>query len=172
MARHTKIWVVESEGRDKGKAFLITEMFSSKGEKWAYRALLALINTNVQLPNGFELTGMAGLAQVGMQGLTGLPWHLAEPLLNELQSCVQIIPDYPKFNMPRPLEDGEGEPGSGDLDIDEVQTRMQLRLEVFKLHVDFSAAAIQSLIERVKTVMAARQIGSDIETGQQQSSEP
>lgn len=164
MARHTKIWKVEEEGRDKGKHFLITEMLSSKGEKWAYRALLALINSNVQLPKGFENTGWAGLAHVGLQGLTGLPWHLAEPLLQELQSCVQIIPDYPKFNIPRALEDGDGEPGSGDLDIEEVKTRVALRWEVIKLHLDFSPAVMQSLIERIKGVMAARGKQSDTET--------
>lgn len=168
MARYTKIWKVEAKGRDQGKHFLITEMTSSKGEKWAYRALLALINSNVQLPKGFEQTGMAGLAQVGMQGLAGLPWHLAEPLLQELQSCVQVIPDYPKFNLPRALEDGDGEPGSGDLDIEEVQTRLQLRWEVLKLHIDFSAAVIQSLIERVKAVVAAREKESVTATEQPQ----
>ncbi len=164
MARYTKIWKVEAKGRDQGKHFLITEMSSSKAEKWAYRALLALINSNVQLPKGFEQTGMAGLAQVGIQGIAGLPWHLAEPLLHELQSCIQVIPDYPKYNLPRPLEDGEGEAGSGDLDIEEVQTRIQLRWEVLKLHMDFSEAAIQSLIERVKGVVAAREKGSITET--------
>lgn len=164
MPRHTTVWKVEAEGRDKGKHFLITEMSSSKGEKWAYRALLAIINANVKLPSGFESLGMAGLAQVGIQGLTGLPWHLAEPLLQELQDCVKIIPDYPKFNIPRDLDDGDGEPKSGDGDIEEVQTRFQLRVEVFKLHVDFSTAAIQSLIGRVKEVAAARENGSTSET--------
>lgn len=164
--RYTKYWKVETDGRDKGKTFLITEMSPSKAEKWAYRALLALINSNANLPKGFEQTGMAGLAQVGLQGLSGLPWHLAEPLLNEMFDCVQIVPDYPKFNMPRLLEDGEGEPGSGDGDIEEVLTRLQLRKEVFALHVDFSQAVIQSAIERVKAVMAAREKGSNIVTEQ------
>ena len=153
MARHTKIWKVEEDGRDKGKSFLITEMVSSKGERWAYRALLALINNNVQLPDGFERTGMAGLAQVGMQGFSGLPWHLAEPLLLEMMDCVQYLPDYPKFNLPRPLEEDAN-------DIEEVATRIQLRWEVIKLHVDFSERVIQSLIERVKGVVAARAKGS------------
>lgn len=166
MARHTTIWTVTSEGRDKGKAFLITEMLSSKGEKWAYRALLALINSNVEIPKGFESTGMAGLAQVGMQGLAGLPWHIAEPLLKELMGCVQIIPDFPKYQMARDLEDGDGEPGSGDLDIEEVQTRAQLRWEILKLHLDFSSAAMQSLIERVRAVAAGREKQSSTETEQ------
>lgn len=153
--RHTKIWKCDTEGRDKGKHFLITEMLSSKGEKWAYRALLAIINHNAELPAGFEATGWAGLAQVGFQGLTGLPWHLAEPLLDEMMGCIQIVPDFPKFNIPRMLEDGDGSPGSGDLDIEEVTTRAALRWEVFKLHVDFSEAAARSLIERVKAMLAA-----------------
>ena len=46
MARHTKIWKVEEDGRDKGKSFLITEMASSKGERWRTgRSWLSLTTT-------------------------------------------------------------------------------------------------------------------------------
>lgn len=158
------MWQVTAEGRDKGKWFKITEMFSSKGEKWAYRALLAILNNKIELPEGFESAGWAGLAQVGFQGLTGLPWHLAEPLLDEMMPCVQIVPDYPKFNLPRALEDAPEAPGGGDVDIEEPATRFQLRWEVFKLHTDFSDAAALSLIARVKAVMAAKDRESNIAT--------
>jgi hypothetical protein len=142
-------------------------MSASKAEGWAFRCLLALINNNVQIPDGIEKTGMAGLAQIGIQGLGGLPWFVAEPLLREMMECVQIIPDYPKFNVPRALNDGDGAQGSGDYDIEEVQTRMMLRWEVFKLHTDFSEAALQSLIERAK-VMAAGKKDSTIATASQE----
>ena len=153
MARHSKTWKVETEGRDKGKHFLLTEMTATRAEKWAWRALLALINNNVQVPDGFENLGMAGLAQIGLQGLTGLPWHMAEPLLNEMMDCVQLVPDFPKFNQPRPLEEDAG-------DIEEVQTLVALRWEVIKLHTDFSEAAVSSLADRIKAIAAARQSSS------------
>lgn len=152
MARHVKDWKVETEGRDKGKIFRLTEMTSSRGEKWAYRALLALAGGSAQLPEGFESTGWAGLAQVGFKGLMSLPWPLLEPLLDEMMECVQIVPDPKNLSFARDLEP---EGGQGDYDIEEITTRPALRMEIFKLHVDFSGAAIQSLRDRIKGIMAA-----------------
>lgn len=164
--RHTKIWKVEAKGRDHGKHFLITEMLASKGETWAYRALLALMSSGAQLPDDFASTGMAGLVQVGAKGLMSLPWFSAEPLLKEMMECVQIVPDYPKFNTPRALMDDPSAPGGGDLDIEEIPTRAMLRGEIFKLHADFLEAALPSLLEKVKTAIAAGKL-SDIATGSQ-----
>lgn len=151
--RRTKQYLVESEGRDKGKRFLITEMSASKAESWAYRLILALANSNTELPEGFEKTGMAGLAQIGLRGLVRLPWFVAEPLLKEMFECVQAMPDAKNLSTVRPLQAGD-DGGEGDYDIQEVTTRMNLRLEIFKLHVDFSEAAIQSLFGKAKTAAA------------------
>jgi hypothetical protein len=147
MARRTKVVPITDEGRDKGKRFLITEMVPSKAEAWAFRVLLALTNNNAEMPAGFEQTGMAGLAQIGLRGLTGLPWFVAEPLLKEMFECVQVCPDVKNLNIVRPLEPAGGE---GDYDIEEVLTRIKLRKEIFQLHVDFSSAAIQSLFGKAK----------------------
>ena len=46
MARKTATYIVESEGRDKGKQFLLTEMAVAKAEDWAIRAMLALVAVN------------------------------------------------------------------------------------------------------------------------------
>jgi hypothetical protein len=145
--RRTAIYTVETEGRDKGKRFLLTEMSASKAESWAYRVILALANSNTQMPEGFEQTGMAGLAQLGLRGLIGLPWFVAEPLLKEMFECVQILPDPKNPKFARDLEPAGGD---GDYDIEEVTTRMNLRMEIFKLHVDFSKAGVQSLLDRAK----------------------
>lgn len=151
MARRTKIFVVEDEGRDKGKRFLLTEMASSKAESWAYRLILALAHNNTDIPSAD--TGMAGLAQIGLRGLAGLPWLVAEPLLREMFECVQVLPDPKNSSFARELEPAGGD---GDYDIEEVTTRMHLRLEVFKLHVDFSTAALQSLAGKVKGARGKR----------------
>lgn len=145
MGRRTKVVTITDEGRDKGKTFLLTEMPASKAEAWAYRVILALTNSNAEIPDG--VTGMAGLAQIGLKGLAGLPWLVAEPLLKEMFECVQFQPDPKVSREPRPLEPAGGE---GDYDIEEVATRIKLRKEVFQLHVDFSSAALQSLIGKGK----------------------
>ena len=43
MARKTKIVTIAAEGRDYGKSYLLTEMPALKAEKWATRAMMALI---------------------------------------------------------------------------------------------------------------------------------
>ena len=145
MARRTKLVKITDEGRDKGKTFLITEMPPSQAEAWAYRALLALANNNVEVPDAS--LGMAALAQVGLRGLSGLPWIVAEPLLKEMMECVQVCPEPKNPSFVRPLEPAGGD---GDYDIEEIATRLKLRKEIFQLHVDFSLAAIQSLLGRGK----------------------
>ncbi|MEG4669546.1 hypothetical protein UXP85_25165, partial [Enterobacter cloacae] len=56
----------------------------------------------------------------------------ARPLLDELMKCVQAVPNPADQNIKRPLIDD---------DTEEVMTRLKLRGEVFKLHVDFLTAA-------------------------------
>lgn len=161
--RRTQTVVITEDGRDKGKRFLLTEMVASQGESWAFRVILALANNNAEMPAGFETTGMAGLAQLGLRGLVHLPWFVAEPLLKEMFQCVQVCPDPKNPHFARPLEPADGD---GDLDISEVATRIKLRGEIFKLHVNFSSAAIQSLFGKVKEAAAKR---SATATGSQKS---
>ena len=136
MARHTATYTVEDEGRDRGKNFLITEMPASRGEAWAYRALLALIAGGVELPDGFERMGMAGMAELGIKALAGLRWEVAEPLLAEMWDCIEIIPDPAKPRIFRALIED---------DVEEVMTRGKLRAEVWKLHTGFLKAAALSI---------------------------
>src|SRR6185312_7551249 len=69
VSRKTEIINVTSEGRDKGKQFIITEMPALRAERWAFRALLALAHSGVQLPEGAADGGMAVLASAGLQAL-------------------------------------------------------------------------------------------------------
>ena len=131
MARATVNYKVTDEGRDFGKTFVITEMSASKAESWAYRAILALMANGVELPDGFERMGMAGMAEVGIKALSGLKWEVAEPLLEEMWQCVQFMPDQSKPNIVRNLIEE---------DIEEIQTRIKLRIEVWKVHAGFLKA--------------------------------
>jgi len=127
---------VEDKGRDYNKAFLITEMPCAQAESWAMRVLLALMANNVELPDNFAELGMAGLAELGLRAVSGLKWETAEPLLAEMFTCVQIIPDPARPQVARDLL---------ETDIEEVLTRFKLRAEVFKLHTDFLEAVAPSI---------------------------
>lgn len=133
MARNTLIYTVTDDNRDKGKTFFLTEMPASQAESWAMRALLALLANNADLPEGLEHAGMAGMAEIGIKALSGLKWEIAEPLLNEMWECVEVIPDPSKPHIKmRMLHGGEV--------IEEISTRIKLRAEVWKLHTAFLQA--------------------------------
>lgn len=137
MARKTAMYPVKDENRDHGKVFLLTEMDADKAEDWAMRVFFALMSANVVLPDGIEELGMAGLAEIGLKALGGLKWEVAKPLVGEMFECVQIIPDPSKTHVQRALVPS---------DIEEVSTRLKLRMEVFNLHVDFSEAGVLSAL--------------------------
>lgn len=135
MARKTAMYSVKDENRDRGKMFLLTEMDADKAEDWAMRVFFALMSANVELPDGIEELGMAGLAEIGLKAIGGLKWEIAKPLVAEMFECVQMIPDPSKTHVQRSLVPS---------DIEEVSTRLKLRMEVFNLHVDFSGAGVLS----------------------------
>jgi len=143
MARNTANITITDDTRDKGKVYVLTEMPSAKSESWAARAIMAMIKSGIQLPPGFDRLGMAGMAEVGLQGLSGLKWEDAEPLLKEMLDCVQIMPDPTKPHIVRTL--------MVDEDIEELSTRIKLRAEVWKLHVGFLKAVAPSISAQLAT---------------------
>lgn len=130
MARKTETWVA-TEGRDKGKRFVITEMSAVRAEKWATRALLAIGRAGVDMPDDLAGAGMAALAYAGLKAITSCSFDDAEPLLDEMMQCVTIQPDAALDFTRATIED----------DFEEVATLVQLRDRVFGLHVGFSIAA-------------------------------
>jgi hypothetical protein len=132
MARRTATVTIDAEGRDKGKAFLLTEMSASQAERWAARAMLALARNGVEIPEGIASAGLAGVAAIGIRALGGMAFDDAEPLLADMMACVQAIPDPARPNVSRYLIED---------DIEEVATRLRLRMEVFTLHTGFSLPA-------------------------------
>lgn len=138
--RHERDWTVADDGRDKGKVFHITEMPASRAERWAMRALLALAHSGVDVGDMEELdpaSGMRGIAAaraVGgrlLKALTGLQFDEIEPLLDEMMGCVQVVPDPSKPHVRRPLMEE---------DVEDVTTRVRLRVEVLNVHLDFLQA--------------------------------
>jgi hypothetical protein len=143
MARRTSTLTITSEGRDTGKTFLITEMPASQAERWAERLLFALGRSGADIPADVLGSGFAGVAAIGLRAFAGLPWDLAEPLLQEMFTCVAIRPDPARPQVTRALVES---------DIEEVLTRLQIRDEVINLHVGFSPAAyLSKLAAALKT---------------------
>lgn len=136
MARATLNYTVTDDGRDKGKVFVLTELPASQAESWALRSLLALMAGGVEVPAGFERMGMAAMAEVGIKALSQLKWEVAEPLLNEMWQCVQVMPDPARPHVVRRLIEE---------DIEEVMTRVKLRAEIWKLHTGFLKAVAPSI---------------------------
>ena len=128
--RKTTTITIDAQGRDLGKQYFLTELPATQAEKWAIRAFLGLAKSGVEIPQEIRDMGMAGIGVVGFRMLAGMDWAYLEPLLDEMFTCVQMIPD-PNKPLPRRLVEN---------DIEEIATRMRLRIEVFKLHVDFSEA--------------------------------
>ena len=132
MARRTEEFKVEAVGRDKGKIFLLTEMSAFAAEKWAAKALLALMKSGVDVPDDIANSGTAGLASIAMAAFGGVPPESLIALLDEMMSCVQCIPDPRNPLSVRKLVEE---------DIEELVTLFEIRKRLLDLHLGFSLAA-------------------------------
>lgn len=146
MARNTKIFQITDAGRDQGKTFVLTEMPAMQAERWALRAMQALLRSNVDLPDNIADTGMAGIAKLGLKALGHVDEETFFALMDEMMGCVAYMPDPMKPNIVRPA--------TFDGDIEEVTTRLQLRAEVFQLHVGFLMAGAPSTATASSAVTA------------------
>lgn len=132
MSRKELYYTVSEEGRDKGKVFKITEAPAMQTDKWISRAMLALNRTGVKIPDEIMNLGLIGVLVGGIHKLSGVAWEDLEPLLDELMSCVMVVPTPSKSDITRKVMID---------DIEEVMTLSVLRKEVFQLHVGFSTPA-------------------------------
>lgn len=129
--------------RDYGKTFLITEMPAMQAEKWMMRALLAVGRGGPEMPPEVLAMPSAAIMAIGAaRALASMSFADAEPLLDEMMQCVEIIPDPANDLVKRPIDRD---------DIEEVPTLMTLRKEVLELHTGFSlTAALSTLGEAAK----------------------
>lgn len=130
--RREETVTIATEGRDKGKVFFLTELPAMQGEKWALRAFLALAKSGIDLPEDFGSGGMAAIALIGFKALGNVAFADAESLMDEMFTCVQIVPDAGNPQVKRKLFAE---------DIEEVSTLLTLRKQVFELHTNFSQLA-------------------------------
>ena len=122
-------------------------MSAARAEAWATRALLALARSGVEIPEDIAKAGLAGVATLGIKMFSGVRYEDAKPLLDEMMTCVMMLPTPSNPRIKRALTED---------DIEEVATIVHLREEVFSLHVNFSLRAARSkLASAVSSVTRA-----------------
>lgn len=119
---------VAEHGEDSGKNFCITKMPVMKAEKWAAKALLAIMHGNPEIPEEAASMGILGLLQIGLSGLMKCKWEDVEPLLDEMLDYVEIIPDVSKPQVKRRLFDG---------DVQDVRTIIGIRKAIWEFNTSF-----------------------------------
>jgi hypothetical protein len=157
MARKELTLTIDMPGRDVNKSFFIREMSATKAERWATRALLALLKSGIEIPEDIAQAGLAGVAAMGLRAFGGIDFSDAEPLLAEMMTCVQIIPDASRPMVKRALVED---------DIEEVTTLLRLREEVLSLHLNFSIAAFRLKLTAANQTAAESSLNT--ETSQKQ----
>jgi hypothetical protein len=76
-----------------------------------------------------------GVAAVGMKAFTGIPWELAEPLLDDMLPSFRFVMDP---NSPNPLLKHRA---LMEDDVDDMTTRFELRKVWIDMHFGFLLAA-------------------------------
>lgn len=132
MPIHVRDITIDDEGsRDHKKTYRLTEMPVLQSEKWAARAILALGQSGVDVPDEFRQRGMDAIVTVGLKALVGIEFAAAETLMDEMLECVTFVPD------PRNPESRKLFPG----DVEELATLAFLRGELMELHTGFTVRA-------------------------------
>lgn len=137
--------VIDTEGRDKGKTFLLHEMPADQGERWFFRMVLALANAGAKIPEEVLFAGAAGFADlmptfqnslmVAMRAMQGLQYDTVRPLLDEMVPLIKWLPPGTQGQLEQDILPG------ANCQIEEVTTWVKLRFELIQLHVGFSLAA-------------------------------
>lgn len=123
----------DEKNRDKGKTYKITEWPATKTERWARNVISVMARSGVELPKEAKgKSGIAALALVGITAFLRMDFEEADPLFNEMLTCVQRkMPDAGGAEVVRKLVED---------DTEEVTTILMLRSEVFRVLTGFSIA--------------------------------
>ncbi|EAO7510850.1 hypothetical protein QD57_001421 [Salmonella enterica subsp. enterica] len=134
MARKEIPFIVEIEGRDKGKEFLITEMSAWDADSLAQDIFRAMGDSNYSsIPADVIAMGCAGLATVGLSIISASSPEVARQLRDRLMSTVDIIITNDGKRQQRKV--------NGSLDFEEVSTIRSLLDKVFQVNFDFLTIA-------------------------------
>lgn len=134
MARKEIPFIVETEGRDKGKEFLITEMSAWDADSLAQDIFRSMGDSNYSsIPADVIAMGCAGLATVGLSVISASSPEVARQLRDRLMSTVDIIITNEGQRQQRKV--------NGSLDFEEVSTIRNLLDKVFQVNFDFLTIA-------------------------------
>jgi hypothetical protein len=135
MARKHVDFRIEADAktnRDAGKLFYIEEMPCARAERWSTHMLHLLARSGLNLSAEQLAGGMQAIAQIGPEAAFAYSdFEETFALMEELMACVQIKPDPLHIDVKRALMPD---------DIEEMSTRLALKREALKLHVNFSPA--------------------------------
>lgn len=133
MARKEVPFIVDDEGRDKGKEFLITEMSAWDADEMAQDIFRAMGESKFsEIPPDVIAMGCAGLATVGLSVISASSPDVARMLRDRLMATVQIIITNNGSQQVRAVK---------SIDFEEVSTIRQVMDKVFKVNFDFLAIA-------------------------------
>jgi hypothetical protein len=121
--------VTISDGRDKGRKFLITEMPANVAERWILRVVFGLGRSGIELPPELLQLGAAPIAYTIASMVNKIPSRLGLKLADELMEYVQRVEE----KLTRSLV---------DTDIEDYTTRFKLKGEVLKLVFGFFVVAV------------------------------
>jgi len=124
MARKTSRVTIDEDGRDKGKAFVVTELPALDIERWTVRLVLALGKNGISLPNVQSDSGFAGIAGVLWALMAQVSPEEAETLMSSMLEGLKI--DEGKITRELMADD-----------VEEPETLLQLRMAWVDLHAGF-----------------------------------
>lgn len=134
MARKEILFIVEEEGRDKGKEFLITEMSAWDADTLAQDVFRAMGDSNFsEIPTDVIAMGCAGLATVGLSIISASSPEVSRHLRDRLMATVEIIIKNDGQHQQRKV--------NGSLDFEEVSTIRTLLDKVFQVNFSFLTIA-------------------------------
>ncbi|MCX7132269.1 hypothetical protein [Aeromonas sp.] len=136
MARKQITHIVEAEGRDQGKEFIITEMPAWDADTLAQDIWRAMGNSKfTNIPQDVIAMGSAGLATLGLSVLSASTPEVASTMRDKLLDTVDVVITSDAGQQVRKVK---------SIDFEEVQTIRQLMDKVFEVNFGFLVIAAES----------------------------
>lgn len=133
MSRKQITYIVDDEGRDNGKEFIITEMSAWDAEELSEEIYRAMAHGEFNsLPADVVSMGVAGLATVGISVLAAAPASVSRPISDRILSTVEIVITNEGKDITRSIK---------PIDFEEVSTIRTLKDKVFELNFGFLSLA-------------------------------
>lgn len=130
------------QGADAGKQFIIKRMDAFSADRWACRVIRALVRAGAKVPDSALEGGITSLTGAAVQIFGSMSDDDAERAFDDLIKCCSIKLDATM--MPKRI---------GEFDIEDASTIPDLRVEAFKLHVDFFKAAAGQISPLAAAIM-------------------